>query len=164
MLLVESSEVERQLCLLAVDDAVLVVVGVGCALLIGVDGVEGFPLLREIFLCQLTLVELVDPLGQFVHIEGAGDESSCLVVEPIGTVGMMSGRKDGSAVFQRHANDLGAVVGGKAQLVADGCRPQIAWRHVACLSIGAYGFHGVVAHAVDNLSVFHKGVAGNAVY
>ena len=97
MLLVESSEVERQLCLLAVDDAVLVVVGVGCALLIGVDRVEGFPLLREIFLCQLTLVELVDPLGQFVHIEGAGDESSCLVVEPIGTVGMMSGRKDGSA-------------------------------------------------------------------
>lgn len=45
MLLVESSEVERQLCLLVVDDAILVVVGVGCALLIGVDRVEGFPLL-----------------------------------------------------------------------------------------------------------------------
>ena len=109
------------------------------------------------------LVEAVDPLGQFVHIIGAGDEVACRGVPPVGGVGSMACGQDGSSVLERNAKDLGLVVGGYLEHIADACGKKVARRHLALSARRAHAMHGGVGHAVHPLSGNHKIVAGDAV-
>ena len=109
------------------------------------------------------LVEAVDPLGQLVHIIGAGDEVSCRGVPPVGGIGSMACGQDGCAVLERNAKDLGLVVGGYLEHIADTCGKEVARRHLALSARRAHAMHGGVGHAVHLLAGNHKIVAGDAV-
>ena len=67
----------------------------------------------------ISVVLLLSPLGQLVHIVGRADEMSGRAVPPVGSIGAMTGRQNGSTVLQGYTDDLGLVVGGNLQHVAD---------------------------------------------
>ena len=47
---------------------------------------------------------------------------------------------------------------------ANGGCPEVSGRHEACIAGRTDGLNGLVISTIDFLSVFHKVVAGNAVY
>ena len=108
-------------------------------------------------------VELLHPVGQSVHVVRTGDEASHRLVVPVGSVGSVSGRKDGSAVLQRDADNLRAEVGSAAQHIADGSAEHVLRRHAASLRVGAHALCVRVVGAVDTLAVEIEVVARDAV-
>ena len=110
-----------------------------------------------------VFVVAVDPLGELLHIVGAGDEAERLAVEPVGSIGLMARGEDGSAVFERDAYHLRLPRGGRLELVADGGHEEVARRALSVLRVAAYCLFGGVLTAVDIFAVFHEVVAGNAV-
>ena len=75
----------------------------------------------------------------------------------------MTGREDGSSVFQGHAHHLRAVVGSQTEFISDGSYPQIARRHLARLAVCAHRVYGVVGGTVHNLSILHEVIASDSV-
>lgn len=76
----------------------------------------------------------------------------------------MACREDRGAVLERHAHHLGSAIGSYSHLVANGGCPEVSGRHEACIAGRTDGLNGLVVSTIDFLSVFHKVVAGNAVY
>ena len=75
----------------------------------------------------------------------------------------MTGREDGSSVFQGHAHHLRAVVGSQTEFIADGSYPQIARRHLARLAVRAHRVYGIISSTVHNLSILHEVISGDSV-
>lgn len=78
---------------------------------------------------------------------------------------MVSGGKDGGAVFEGDADYAGAEVGGEKELVRDGRRQEVAGGHVTSGGGAADGMGGGVAYAVNRFSrgLVDPVVAGDAV-
>ena len=111
----------------------------------------------------MLTVERIHPLGQLVHIIRTGDELAVLIIKPVGAVGIMSCRKDGSTVFQSHTHHLGSAVGCNLHLIAEGGNPEISRRHQARLTVGAHRFHGFIIRAIHLLTILHKIVSSDSV-
>ena len=62
--------------------------------------------LLELLILDEFLVVILGPLRKFLHIVGAGNELAVLPVEPVGTVGRMTGRKDSGTVLIADTDDL----------------------------------------------------------
>ena len=84
-------------------------------------------------------------------------------IPPVGSIGTMSGRQDGSAVLQGYADDLGLVVGGNFQHIANTRGQIIARRHLSFLAVGTNTLHRLVAAAIGVLAVDKEIVAADAV-
>ena len=79
---------------------------VGRALTIGIDRIERIPAILEELSDTTTSVELLHPLGQVLHIVGAGDEVARLVVQPVSTVSRVACGEDGGAVLDSYTDGL----------------------------------------------------------
>ena len=111
----------------------------------------------------MLVVESFHPFWQLVHIVRTGDELAALIIKPVGTVGIMTCRKDGSTVFQGHTHHLGSAVGCNLHLVAKGSNPEISWRHQARLTVGPHRFHGFIIRAIHLLTILYEVVSGDSV-
>ena len=111
----------------------------------------------------MLVVERIHPLWQLVHIIRTGHEFAALIIKPVGTIWIMSGRKNGSTVFQGHTHHLGSAVGGNLHLIAEGSNPEISRRHQACLAAGTHRFYGFIIRAIHLLAILHKIVSGDSV-
>ena len=68
--------------------------------------------------------------------------------------------KDRGSGLDGDADALGAEVGSYTQLVGDGGRQEVTWRHLPALTIGyPYGGYEGVLRAVDGLAVLEEVVA-----
>ena len=161
--LIKSREIERQRSLHALADSILILILIFRTLYVSILRIERVPFFREITLWQMLVVERIHPLRQLVHIVRTGDKLAALIIKPVGTVRIMTGRKDGSTVFQCHTHHLGSAIGCNLHLVAEGGNPQISRRHQARLAVGTHRFHGFIIRAIHLLAILHEIVSGDSV-
>ena len=137
---------------------------VGGTFAVGIDGVEGVPAVLEELSDTPTGVELLDPLGQILHVVGAGDEASGLVIEPVSAVGSVTSREDGSTVLDGDTDGLRAEVRSNAQLIGDGRRQEVARGHLSAEAVGSsHGADGGILRAVDGVAVLEEVIPCNTV-
>ena len=160
---IKSREIERQRSLHTLADSILILVLIFRTLDVSILRIERVPFFREITLWQMLVVESLYPLWQLVHIIRTGDELAALIIKPVGTIWIMSGRKNGSTVFQGHTHHLGSAVGCNLHLIAEGGNPEISRRHQARLAVGAHRLHGFIIRAIHLLAILHKIVSGDSV-
>ena len=84
-------------------------------------------------------------------------------VPPVGSIGTMAGRQDSRTVLQGYTDDLGLVIGGNLQHVADTRGQVVARRHLSFLAVGTNALHRLVTAAIGALSVDIEIVAADAV-
>ena len=97
--LIKGWEIERQRSLHTLADSILILILIFRTLDVSILRIERAPFFRKITLWQMLVVESIHPLWQQVHIIRTGDELAALIIKPVGTIWIMSGRKDGSTVF-----------------------------------------------------------------
>ena len=120
--------------------------------------------MAEELLDSVTCIELLDPIRQVCAIVRTRDEVPRGIIEPIGSVGRMPSGKDRGSVLDGDTDGLGAEVGSYTQLVGDGRRQEVAWRHLPALAVGhPYGGYEGILCAVDGLTVLEEVVACYAV-
>ena len=130
---------------------------VGRALTIGIDRIERAPAILEELSDTTTSVELLHPLGQVLHVVGAGDEVARLVVQPVGTVSRVTCGEDGGAVLDSDTDSLRAEVRSDTQLVGDGRREEVAGRHLPADAVRyPYRAYRRVLRAVDGVAILEE--------
>ena len=161
--LIKGWEIERQRSLHTLADSILILVLIFRTFNVSILRIECVPFFREITLWQMLVIERVHPLGQLVHIIRTGDKLSALIIKPVGTVRIMTCRKNGSTVFQCHAHYLGSAVGCNLHLISESRNPEVSGRHQARLAVGAHRLHGFIIRAIHLLAILHKIVSGDSV-
>ncbi len=161
--LIKGWKIERQRSLHALADAILILVLIFRTFNVSILRIECVPFFREITLWQMQVVEHVHPLRQLVYIIRTGDKISALIIKPVGTVRIMTCRKNGSTVFQCHSHYLGSAVGCNLHLISESRNPEVSRRHQARLAVGAHRLHGFIIRAIHLLAILHKIVSGDSV-
>ena len=130
---------------------------VGRALTIGIDRIERIPAVLEELSDTTTSVELLHPLGQVLHIVGAGDEVTRLVIQPVSTVSRVACGEDGGAILDSYTDGLRAEVRSDAQLIGDGRSEEVAGRHLPADAVGyTYRAYRRVLRAVDGVAILEE--------
>ena len=62
-------------------------------------------------------------------------------IPPVGSVSAMACGQDGCTILESNADDLAFAVGGHFQHISDAGGKEVAWRHLAFVTVGAHGFH-----------------------
>ena len=161
--LIKSREIERQRSLHALADSILILVLIFCTFYVSILWIESVPFFRKITLRKMLVVECVHPFRQLVHIVRTSDELAALIIKPVGTVGIMTCRKDGSTVLQCHTHHFGSAIGCNLHLVAKGSNPEISWRHQARFTVGTHCFHGFIIRAIHLLTILYEVISGDSV-
>ena len=161
--LIKGWKIERQRSLHALADAILILVLIFRTFNVSILRIESVPFFRKITLRQMLAVESIHPFRQLVHIVRTGDKLSALIIKPVGTVRIMTCRKNGSTVFQCHAHYLSSAVGCNLHLISESRNPEVSGRHQARLAVGTHCFHGFIIRAIHFLAILHKIVSGDSV-
>ena len=137
---------------------------VGGTFTVGIDGIERIPAVLEELSDTPTGVELLDPFGQILHVVGAGDEASGLVIKPVSAVGSVTSREDGGTVLDGDTDGFRAEVRSDAQLIGDGRRQEVARGHLSAEAVGSsHGADGGILRAVDGVAVLEEVIPCNTV-
>ena len=79
--------------------------------------VEEVPALLVILVHQFLIIKVCYPFWKFSHIIIRSDPASCCIIIPVSSIGIVTGRRDTTPVFNRNTNHLTVIIGSNFQFI-----------------------------------------------